>query len=47
MNVERGIDTYHAGYDMICYSGDVWLLQETLRQGIDDLKAALGSRQKG
>ena len=47
MNVERGIDTYHAGYDMICYSGDVWLLQETLRQGIDDLKTALGSRPKG
>ena len=47
MNVERGIGAYHAGYDMICYSGDVWLLQETLRRGIDDVKAALGGRRQG
>ena len=47
MNVERGIAVYHAGYDMICYSGDVWLLQETLRRGIDDLKAALSGRREG
>ena len=46
MNVERGMGAYHAGYDMICYSGDIWLLQETLRQGIDDVKAALGGRRK-
>ena len=46
MNVERGIGAYHAGYDMICYSGDIWLLQETLRRGIGDLKAALGGRQR-
>ena len=47
MNVERGITAYHAGFDMICYSGDVWLLQETLRRGIDDLKAALSGRREG
>ena len=47
MNVERGIGAYHAGYDMIGYSGDVWLLRDTLAQGIGDLKAALrGRRQK-
>ena len=45
--VERGIGAYHAGYDMICYSGDVWLLRETLAQGIGDLKAALAGRRKG
>ena len=47
MNVERGITAYHAGFDMICYSGDVWLLRETLARGIGDLKAALGGRRKG
>ena len=46
MNVERGIAAYHAGYDMICYSGDVWLLRETLGSGIADVKAALAGRRK-
>ena len=46
-DVEAGIAAYHKGYDMIAYSGDVWLLRETLRQGIDDLKAALAARRKG
>ena len=40
MSVESGVAAYHKGYDMICYSGDVWLMRETLRHGIDDLKAA-------
>ena len=46
-DVESGIAAYHAGFDMICYSGDVWLLRDTLGRGIDDLKAALGGRQAG
>ena len=46
-DVEAGIAAYHAGYDFICYSGDVWLLRETLRRGIDDLKAALRGRRTG
>ena len=45
MDVEGGIAAYHAGFDTICYSGDVWLLRETLRRGIDDLRAALSGRQ--
>ena len=46
MNVEGGIAAYHTGFDMICYSGDVWLLRDTLARGIDDLKAALGGRRR-
>jgi 2-keto-3-deoxy-L-rhamnonate aldolase RhmA len=46
-DVESGIAAYHAGFDMICYSGDVWLLRETLGRGIDDLKAALRARRRG
>ena len=45
-SVEAGIAAYHKGYDTICYSGDVWLLRETLRRGIDDLKTALAGRRK-
>ena len=45
-SVEAGVAAYHKGYDMICYSGDVWLLRETLRRGIDDLKTALAGRRK-
>ena len=46
-DVESGIAAYHAGFDFICYSGDVWLLRETLSRGIGDLKAALRKRQEG
>ena len=46
MNVEAGIAAYHSGFDMICYSGDLWLLRETLARGIGDLKAALSGRRR-
>ena len=43
-DVESGIAAYHAGFDFICYSGDVWLLRQTLGRGIDDVRAALSDR---
>ena len=45
MDVAGGTAAYHAGFDMICYSGDIWLLRESLSRGIADLKTALGERQ--
>ena len=30
---------YKQGYDILVYSGDVWLLQKAMRTGIDDLRA--------
>ena len=44
-DVETGIAAYHAGFDFIGYSGDVWLLQNSLRRGIDEVKSALRRRR--
>jgi 2-keto-3-deoxy-L-rhamnonate aldolase RhmA len=39
--VEQGIELYAAGFDFICYSGDVWLLQAALADGIERLRAGI------
>jgi len=35
------------GFDTICYSGDVWLLQAALREGLDGLRAGTRGRGRG
>ena len=37
-NVETGIEVNKLGFDFICYSGDVWLLQSALSTGIEQLR---------
>jgi 2-keto-3-deoxy-L-rhamnonate aldolase RhmA len=37
--VEQGIAIWQDGFDFICYTGDVWLLQTALRDGIARLRA--------
>ncbi len=37
-NVETGIEYNKIGFDFICYSGDVWLLQSALSNGIEQLR---------
>ncbi len=37
-DVESGIAFARGGYDLICYHGDVWLLQEALRAGIEAIR---------
>ncbi|MDP6708533.1 MAG: aldolase/citrate lyase family protein [Alphaproteobacteria bacterium] len=37
-SVEEGIELYRAGFDMICYSGDVFLLQAAIESGITALR---------
>ncbi len=44
-DVESGIAAYHAGFDFICYSGDVWLMQAMLSRGIEELRSALPRRR--
>lgn len=39
-DVATGIAKYKAGFDFICYSGDVWVLQAALAEGIGALRAA-------
>jgi 2-keto-3-deoxy-L-rhamnonate aldolase RhmA len=38
-----GIDHAERGFDFVCWSGDVWALQEAVRGGIDAIRAGVGS----
>lgn len=42
-NVAQGVEIYGQGFDFVCYSGDVWLLQAALAEGIAALRE--GCRQ--
>jgi 2-keto-3-deoxy-L-rhamnonate aldolase RhmA len=39
-NVETGIEYNKMGFDFICYSGDVWVLQNALTTAVGQLRAA-------
>jgi 2-keto-3-deoxy-L-rhamnonate aldolase RhmA len=36
--VEQGIDLHAAGFDFICYSGDVWVLHNALAEAVTGLR---------
>lgn len=36
---EHGIELFREGFDFICYSGDVWVLGEGLRRGVEAVRA--------
>ena len=38
-DVETGVAVYRDGFDFICYSGDVWIFQAALKDGLDQLRA--------
>ena len=38
-NVDAGVALFKEGFDFICYSGDVWLLQQAMREGVEGLRA--------
>lgn len=44
-NVKDGLACQRMGFDTICYSGDVWLLQSALQAGLDGLRA--GAKRAG
>jgi 2-keto-3-deoxy-L-rhamnonate aldolase RhmA len=37
-NVAQGLDLYKAGFDFICYSGDVWVLHNALKEAVEALR---------
>lgn len=37
-SVQGGVDIYNEGFDFVCYSGDVWLLQAAIADGIAALR---------
>lgn len=43
-NVETGIEYNKWGFDFICYSGDVWVLQNALTQAVNELRAGCRKR---
>jgi 2-keto-3-deoxy-L-rhamnonate aldolase RhmA len=43
-NVETGIEYYKWGFDFICYSGDVWVLQNALTEAVTALRAGCKKR---
>ncbi len=43
--VEEGIKLNRAGHDFICYSGDVWALQEAVSSGVAAIRAAADKRK--
>ena len=43
-NVEQGLSMIKDGFNFIGYSGDVWLLRDALRAGIDGMRSALARR---
>ena len=40
-DVQTGIDLYKQGFDFVCYSGDVWVLQAGVKAGIDAIRAGV------
>lgn len=46
--VEQGIELCAAGFDFICYSGDVWVLHNALADAMTRLREGVNSkRSKG
>lgn len=39
-----GIGLYQDGFDFICYSGDVWVLQAGVKAGLDEIRAGCAPR---
>ena len=42
--VEQGAALHRAGFDFICYSGDVWVLHNALAEAVTQLRAAAKKR---
>lgn len=45
--VEQGIELHAAGFDFICYSGDVWVLHDALAGAIAQLRAGCAALKRG
>jgi 4-hydroxy-2-oxoheptanedioate aldolase len=43
-DVATGVDYYKQGFDFICYSGDVWVLQTALTDAVKQLRAGCKKR---
>ena len=39
--VETGVALNRLGFDFLCYSGDIWLLRDSLKAGLDEMRAGI------
>ena len=44
--VETGVALNRMGFDFLCYSGELWLLRDGLKAGLDSLRAACRKAQR-
>ena len=42
---EQGVALYKTGHDFICYSGDVWVLQQAVSAGVSAIREAVEKRK--
>jgi 2-keto-3-deoxy-L-rhamnonate aldolase RhmA len=45
--VEQGLQLHAAGFDFICYSGDVWVLHNALAEAVTRLRAGAAPKASG
>ena len=45
-DVDSGVALAAEGWDLICYHGDVWLLQTAIRQGVDGIRSGFAAGEK-
>ena len=43
-DVATGVEYYNLGYDLICYSGDVWALGAAIKAGVDGIRAGAAEK---
>ena len=43
-DVDTGVQLFGEGYDFICYSGDVWVFQAAVQDGVSKIRAACKGR---
>ena len=43
--VEQGVELYNAGFDFVCYSGDVWVLHNALAEAITKLREGVKAKR--
>jgi 2-dehydro-3-deoxyglucarate aldolase/4-hydroxy-2-oxoheptanedioate aldolase len=45
-DVASGVELFKEGFDFICYSGDVWVLQAALTSAVDEIRAGCAAKSK-
>ncbi|NVL92249.1 MAG: hpch/hpai aldolase, partial [Desulfobacterales bacterium] len=45
--VHEGVELFERGFDFICYSGDIWVLYNAVREAVTDLRARCEKRSRG